>query len=246
MAIKKIDRPPSAHNWVRYNYPDELKTAKAIVSFVTGAPQVTYAAAAPIIRDRMVLKLDRATALAAASTRGHIKSRPHVFEYVSAFLDYDEVRNYSGSPSYDQEVAAFQISRDIRLPAKPLVVISEGGILKPIFMVGWSTMPLTLHQRRLLMTVLEDAVFSLTDFQNSPGEFVSFPRGDNSQARSPEVWRRGDFELLSPAEMKEQIEIYLAALSRARTIIAARGLEENNEAEAEAPTSNPAQTEMDI
>lgn len=247
MAIKKIDRPPSVHNWVRYNYSDEVTTAKAIVSFVTGAPQITYAAGGPIIRDRIVLKVDRETALIAASTRGHIKSRPHVASYVNAFLDYDEIRNYSGSPSFDQDVAAYQVSRDIRVPAKPLVVISEGGILKPIFMVGWATMPLTLHQRRLLMTVLEDAVFSLTDFQSSPGEFVSFPKGDNSSARSPEVWKRGDFDLLSSAEMKEQLEIYLLALARARIILAEREAgEEKKESEVETPTINPAQTEMDI
>lgn len=247
MAVQKIDRPPSVHNWVRYNYPDEIKTAKAIVSFVTAAPQITYAAAGPIIRDRIVLKLDRDTALIAANSRGHIKSRPHVADYVRAFLDYDEVRNYSGSPSYDQEVAAYQVSREIRVPAKPLVVISEGGVLKPIFVVGWATMPLTLHQRRLLMTVLEDAVFSLTDFQNSPGEFVSFPRDDDSKSRSPEVWRRGDFALLSSAEMKEQLEVYLAALARARAILAGRATStETKDAEIEVPSNNSAQTEMDF
>ena len=141
-------------------------------------------------------------------------------EFVAAFYDYDEVREYSGLPSYDEYVAPYSISRTIRVPVKPLVVISERGVLKPIFVVGWASMPLSLFQRRLLMTVLEDAVFSLTDFQGSPGEFVSFPRGDNSGARAPEVWRRGDFELLSQTELKQQIDVYLAALSAAKSILA--------------------------
>lgn len=222
MATRKLERPPSAHNWVRYIHPDVLKTAKAIVAFATATPQVTYAAGLSIARDRILFKLDKATAIKAAHDRGHKKSRPYVAKFVSAFYDYDEVRNYSGLPSFDQDVAAYQISREIRVPVKPLAVISESGLLKPIFMVGWATMPLSLHQRRLLMTMLEDAVFSLTDFQRSPGEFVSFPKGDNSGLRSPEVWRRGDYDLLSNSEMKEQIEIYLRALDVAKRIIAGR------------------------
>lgn len=222
MVIKKLDRPPSAHNWVRYIHGDVLKTARALVAFATAAPQITYVAGMPIVRDRVTLKLDRETALKAASSRGHKKSRPFVTEFVGAFIDFDEVRNYSGFPSFDQEVAAYQIGRDIRVPVKPLVVISEQGVLKPIFTVGWATMPLALHQRRVLMTVLEDAVFSLTDFQRSPGEFVSFPKGGNSDVRSPEVWRRGDYSLLSKAEMQEQIDIYLQALQMAKEMLACR------------------------
>ena len=218
---KKIDRPPYVHNWVRFNHPDELSTTKSIVSFLTGTPQISYAAGQPIIRDRIALKLDRDTALKAALNRGHQKSRPYVAEYVNAFYDYDEVRNYSGLPSYDQYVAPYSISRDTRVPVKPLIVISESGVLKPIFIVGWATMPLSLFQRRLLMTVLEDAVFSLTDFQSSPGEFISFPRakGTNSGGRSAEVWNRGDFTLFTESEMKDQAELYLRAVAAAKSIV---------------------------
>jgi hypothetical protein len=218
---KKIDRPPYVHNWVRFNHPDEPSTTKSIVTFLTETPQITYAAGQPIIRDRIALKLDRATALKAAANKGHQKSRPYVAEYVKAFYDYDEARNYSGLPSYDQYVAPYNISRDVRIPVKPLIVISEAGVLKPIFAVGWATMPLTNFQRRLLMTVLEDAVFSLTDFQSSPGEFISFPRakGTNSGNRYPEVWKRGDFTLFTESEMKDQTELYLRAVSAAKLIV---------------------------
>src|SRR4051812_5755579 len=100
MTIKKIDQPPSVHNWVRYIHPDVLKTAKAIVAFAIGAPQITYSAGMPIVRDRITFKLDRETAIKAANNRGHKKSRPYVAQFVNAFIDYDEVRNYSGLPSY--------------------------------------------------------------------------------------------------------------------------------------------------
>lgn len=249
MSTVKIERPPYAHNWVRYNFQDLLRTTKAIVSFVEGAPQVTYAAGMPIIRDRIAFDLDRTTALKAAATKGHKKSQPHVTEFVKAFLDYDDVRHYSGFASYDQYVAPYQISRDIRIPVKPLIVISESGILKPIFVVGWATMPLTLFQRRLLMTVLEDAVFSLTDFQNSPGEFLSFPhlKGSNSGERTPLIWTRGDYNVLPASQMKEQAEIYLQALALAKAIIANKKKPDSKEAPSEQPSAgSPLQGEMDV
>jgi hypothetical protein len=248
MAFKKLDRPPYVHNWVRYNYSDQNKTTKALVAFALAMPRITYAAGAPIVRDRIGLKLDRETALRTAQSKGHEKSRPYVTEFVSAFYDYDEVRNYSGLPSYDEYVAPYNISRDIRVPVKPLIVISENGLLKPIFVVGWASMPLIRFQRRLLMTVLEDAVFSLTDFQQSPGEFVSFPRldGTNSGARSPEVWHRGDYESLSQNELKEQIEIYLSALVQAKAILADRPVTTEDLRKDEAPIVDPRQTEMDV
>ena len=244
----KVERPPYAHNWVRYNHPTVPETTKALVSFIMGAPQITYVAGMPIIRDRIVLGLDRATALRAAATKGHKKSQPYVSKFVEAFLDYDEVRQYSGLPAYDQYVAPYQINRDIRIPVKPLVVISEGGVLKPIFVVGWATMPLTLFQRQLLMTVLEDAVFSLTDFQNSPGEFLSFPhlKGSNSAQRTPLIWKRGDYGLLSATRMKEQAETYLEALASAKAIIAEKQKAKAKQQPSDTPDEASIQTELDV
>ncbi|MGT2503254.1 hypothetical protein ACVOMS_25605 [Bradyrhizobium guangxiense] len=235
----KIDRPPYVHNWVRFNFPDELSTTKAVVSFITATPQISYAAGQPIIRDRIALKLDRDTALKAARTKGHPKSRPLVAEYVNAFYDYDDERNYSGLPSYDQYVAPYSISRDVRIPVKPLIVISEGGILKPIFIVGWATMSLSRFQRRLLMTVLEDAVFSLTDFQASAGEFISFPRAVSDNLRHPEVWKRGDYDLLSDAEMRDQAELYVRAVAAAKEIVARRRGEADQQPEAKQDAAEP-------
>lgn len=218
MSTTKLERPPYVHNWARYNYSDVEKTTKELVRFATGMPQITYAAALPIVHDRIALGLDRDTAMVAALSKGAPKSRPHVASLVGAFFDYDEVRRYSGSASYDQFVQPFRASRDIQIPVKPLLVIAENGQLKPLFLVGWSSMPLDTFQRRLLMTIVEDAVFSLTDFQASTGEFISFPKNIEG-VRKPEIWQRGDYALLSSAELTEQVSIYLSALAAAKLIL---------------------------
>ena len=67
------------------------------------------------------------------------------------------------------------------------------------------------------MTILEDAIFSLTDFENSDAEIVFLPELDG--VRVPEVWHRGDYNLLSEVELKNQMELFLSARSAAYPII---------------------------
>lgn len=224
MARGKLDKPPYAHNWVRYIYPEIGKTTRALVGFARGMPTTSYSAASPIIRDRVLMGLDRETAMTAARTTGRQNSREIVAEYVGAFFDYDETRRYYGKPCFDEIVEPFRAGKGILVPVKPLVTIVESGKLVPIFSVGWASMPLNLWQRRLLATVMEDAVFSLTDFRNSPGEFLCFPRReceDGDTVREPLVWKRGDFDLLSKDELRDCLEMYLSALDAAKKILAA-------------------------
>jgi hypothetical protein len=101
---------------------------------------------------------------------------------------------------------------------KPTLVAREAGQLKPIFVFGWKSVPLTRFQRRLLMTILEDAIFSLTDFESSDAEIVFLPEVDGT--RRSEVWHRGDYDLLSQVELKNQIELLLTARSMAYPLIA--------------------------
>ena len=69
------------------------------------------------------------------------------------------------------------------------------------------------------MTILEDAIFSLTDFSESDAEIVFLPENRDG-IRTSEVWHRGDYELLSECEMRNQLEIFLSAREAAYPIIA--------------------------
>src|SRR5690606_1321237 len=133
-----------------------------------------------------------------------------VIEFVQAFCRYEEARRYQATPSYSDFTTYFQIGRELYMPVKPTLVAREAGQLKPIFTFGWKSVPLTLFQRRLLMTILEDAIFSLTDFAESDAEIVFLPENEAGQ-RVPEVWHRGDYDLLSETELRNQLEVFLSA-----------------------------------
>lgn len=220
--VTKLERPPHVPNLVRYIHEDVPSTVKALVAFARNRPSRTYVAGNGIVQHRLILGIDRRTALKAAAEHGHASSRSINVEYVKAFFDYDEEHGVSGTPSFDQMVEPYRVSRTVSVPVKPLAVCSEKGRLKASFSLGWSTLPLTRQQWRLKMTMIEDAVFTLTDFEDARGVFYAFPREKKTDAdsRKPFIVNRGDFELLTASELKEQLDVYLTALELAKAIIA--------------------------
>lgn len=149
-----------------------------------------------------------------------MSSSPRIanIEFLDSFCDYADRRGYQATAAYSDFAAWFQLGRDLSVPVKPTLVAREHGQLKPIFVFGWKSVPLNIFQRRLLMTILDDAIFSLTDFQTSDAEIVFLPEVDG--IRSPEIWHRGDYELLSATELRNQVEQFLSARDAAYPIIA--------------------------
>ena len=242
----KLERPPYVHNFVRYIYPDVPQTTKALVSFALGRPPYTYLAGNKVIADRILLGIDRLTALKAAAQHGHQKSRPLNVEYVDAFFDYDESIGLSRLPSFDQVVEPFRISRSISVPVKPLAVCSEAGRLKAVFSVGWASMPLIRSQWRLLFTMIEDAVFTLSDFRDADGVFCAFPRTHKAMpgSRAALVASRGDYELLNSSELQEQLDVYLTALENSQSIL--RAMVEPVDMQETVATKHPEPSQPDL
>jgi hypothetical protein len=216
--FRKLDRIPAAPNFVRYNFEELQRTLKAYVAFAKGMPTISYVEGLKIIKDLVLGLIDTAQAMKAAEFLRESPSKEVLVEFVEAFCRYAETRQYVATPAYAEFSTSFPIARDLFIPVKPTLVAREGGQLKPIFVFGWKSVPLTLFQRRLLMTILEDAIFSLTDFESSDAEIVFLPEVDGT--RIAEVWHRGDYELLSQAELKDQIELFLAARTMAYPLIA--------------------------
>jgi hypothetical protein len=141
---------------------------------------------------------------------------------IRAFLEYDQKRNYAAQNPIGFDIEYFRISREIAVPIAPISIIRERGKFVPIFMCGWGSLPLTLLQRRLLMTMYEDAFLSLTDYQDSPAEVLFFPKiGDGSMKREAEVWRRGDYELIGTDDLRDCLENFLLARELVRQLITA-------------------------
>ncbi|AYM04333.1 hypothetical protein [Agrobacterium tumefaciens] len=219
--LAKLDRPPSGPNWVRFVQDDVARTTKSIVSFVKGSPRFTYLSGYTAIKDRIQLGINLETALAAASRSGAPAGRKQNEDLVRSFFEHDEKRRYATHNFVEFDKEWFRVSRDVAVPVSPLSVIREQGKFVPLFVCGWSELNLTDFQRRLLVTICEDAFLSLTDYQNSPAEFLFFPKGDNGTElkREAEVWQRGDYDLLSDHDLNAAVEIFLQSRELARQIL---------------------------
>jgi hypothetical protein len=208
--LRKLDRPPSGPNWVRFIHDDPIRTAKAILTF--RIPPFTYLGAYKAAKDKIEWGISDEAAIRVALAKCSPIGRPHNEALILAFLRYAQERNYATQNPIGFETGAFRISRGVVVPVAPLSIIREHKKFVPIFMCGWSALTFTPRQRRLLMTVYEDSFLSLTDYQHSPAEMLFFPRIDTlSKEREAEVWHRGDYDLLSQRELDESVEIFLLA-----------------------------------
>ena len=215
--FSKLDRIPAAPNFVRYNFDDLSKTLKAYVAFAKGMPTVSYVEGLKIIKDLVLGWTDAKQAKIAARKLKDSPSREAVIGFVDAFCEYSATREYTATPAFSEFSTSFAVGRNLFLPVKPTLVAREDGQFRPIFVFGWKTVPLDRFQRRLLMTILEDAIFSLTDFSGSDAEIVFLPEVEGK--RVPEVWHRGDYDLLSESELRNQMELFLSAREMAYPII---------------------------
>ena len=216
--FSKLDRIPAAPNFVRYNFDDLAKTLKAYVAFAKGMPTVSYVEGLKIIKDLVLGWIDAEQAKKAAIKLKASPSRDAIIGFVNAFCRYAESRSYTATAAFAEFSTTFAVGRNLFLPVKPTLVAREDGQFRPIFVFGWKSVPLDRFQRRLLMTILEDAIFSLTDFSESDAEIVFLPEVNG--VRVPEVWHRGDYDLLSAAELRNQMELFLSAREMAYPIIA--------------------------
>jgi hypothetical protein len=219
--LVKLDTPPAAPNWALSNFKEKVRTRSALVNLALGFPQISYQWAHRIIQ--IVIADNRTDSEAIDLLRRLCPASQwdHNLTLLHAFLEYNQERRFNGIPVYDEFCGYFMAGPDVKVPVRPTAVIRENGILKPLFVVGWAHNRLRYFQRRLLTSVFEDAIFSLTDFVNSPGEVLFFPENGYG-IRKLEKWDRSTYSPLSRGELTEQVERFVEARSEARLIIPIR------------------------
>lgn len=221
IKVDKIDRPPAAENWTRMQSPDVDRTAKNIFNFFRGQPLWGYQTGRKVAQCHIEDGIDRATGLKMVERFGSSLGRPFNRELVLAFFDYVEENPFDGVKAFDGVVEYFPLRRSSFIPIKPLTVIRQDGHFTPVFLCPWSNVNFDSFQRSLLMTVLERSLFTLTDFEDSPGKILFFPKRKQKgepEVRKPMIWSRGQFPLLSDKDLSEQVKIFFEGKEKARLL----------------------------
>ena len=220
--LRKVQNPPAPQNWVRLLVPNDVSaTAKKVANFAFGIPSFNYVVGSTMCHDRVRNHLNLDTALKACAKSGSPAGRDQNANFVRAFFAYDEIRRYSDSRYFESYSGYFPISREVKIPTKPTFTIIENRKQIPVVLCGWKTVPLDREQRRIVASVFDSGLFSFGAYRHSPGEIVFFPelQTQDGPVRSIEVWNRGDFQLLSTAEMRDILDLFSLAQEAAVPII---------------------------
>jgi hypothetical protein len=235
---RKISRPPGAQNCARLNViSDEQQTTALIAQFALSIPPFNYIPAIKQCRTHVQFGLDVETATNAVLLRGAPAGRDKNASLVRAFYDYDEERGYSKCLYVDGYDGEYRLSRDVHVPTRATFTILENGNLVPVTICGWKSLSLDVNQIRFWMTMMEIGLYSHSDYRRSPAEVALFLEEQTSEgpARFPHIIRRGDYTLFSPAEMRDQAELYIRAQAAALPIAEAKWTERERRRNQEEP-----------
>jgi hypothetical protein len=220
-TYRKLDRPPAGHNFARSNYPSMARTTSALVHLALGFPTVSYQWALDAIQAQIADKLSDENASKLLRKNCPEFQVEDNLELLRAFQEYNVVRQFDGIPVFPEFCGQFVAGPDVSVPVRPTALLRENGLLKPLFIIPWATKGLGYYQRRLLASMYEDAVYSLTDLRASCGEVLIFPRNGYGK-RTVDRWLRDSYQFLSREELRDQVERFIAARAAARPIIAGK------------------------
>ena len=219
--LRKLDKPPAAHNWALCNHQELARTRSSLVNLAMGFPTVSYQWAQTVIQNTIADQLTDERAIQNLERNCPPSQFEDNLEFLNAFLTHHAARRYAGIRVFDEFAGQFHAGPDVAVPVRPTVILNDGIVLKPLFIIPWATNSLRYFQRRLLTSMYEDAIYSLTDLRNSPGEVLLFSRNGYGE-RKLELWQRDTYEPLSTSEVAEQITRFIQARDEARPVIAAR------------------------
>lgn len=237
-VLKKLDRPPAGHNFARSNFQSLTRTTSALVNLALGFPTVSYRWTIDVIQAQLGDRLSDIEAKKLLAVNCPQNQFDDNLELLVAFQAYNAKRKFDGLRVFPEFCGSYMAGPDVAVPIRPTALLREGGVIKPLFVIGWATKGLGWYQRRLLSSMYEDAIYSLTDLRASQGEVLIFPKNGYGQ-RTVDRWTRGDYPELSKDELREQSERFILARAAARPLIAER-IRDRDEKKRQQQTNHPA------
>jgi hypothetical protein len=216
--LQKLKQPPSVPNWTRYIHDTQARTTRAVAQFALGFPKSALFQVYRIIGDMVSLGTPEVEALkAVALIRNPLVSKLGR-EIILAFSAYNNEQKLEGIQVFHDLIGYFRVSRDVVVPVKPTFVILEDGRPTPVFFIGWTTLPFSRLQKRLLTTAIDDAILSFGDFAGSHARIICAPRISKIH-RVIRSWSTADYPRLDSLELAQQLEHYSQALVEAVPLI---------------------------
>lgn len=218
--IAKLRRPPAAHNWVKNIRPRRDDTAFALRNFAVNPPRISLQQVSRILAQIVIDDLSLEDALRCTLGIKDPSVRERAKPIIRAFHAYARGHGWTGIEVFKDLVAHYHVAAGVKVPVKPTFVINQDGVLVPYFVICWVKMDLTIYQRRILSTMIYDAILTLEEFLGSDAVIVCTPRCAFSRSEREVVsWKVSDFPVLSDDEKQDLFDRYAGALEDAEEMI---------------------------
>lgn len=218
--IAKIRKPPSLPNWVRLNHRRHDDTLLSITRFALGRPRHALMGVYDIVAAYATLGIDRATALKSLARLPDPRVRALGAEILAVILPWIDQNGMKGIQVFHDMSAFFPIGRGIMVPVKPTFVMLHDGKLEPVFVIGWASMPLSGYQKRLMATVIHEAILTQEGFEGSNATVIFTPRiSSRDRERHVRAWKVSEQPLLTSEELLAQFDRFGNALDDAVPLI---------------------------
>lgn len=218
--IKKLRRPPAAHNFVKSVKPRRDKTAFALHNFALFPPRSSLRETAAICGQVAYDGISLEQAIKCVSRIKKQVDRVKARWIVTAFYNEAKRQAWEGIEVFREMEIFFRVAPNVDVPVRPSFVLNEDGVLTPYFLICWAKMDFTLEQKALLSTLITETILSLEEFEGSDAVIVCTPLAHSSKfEREVLTWRVSAFPPLSETERQRVFERYANALNDAEKMI---------------------------
>lgn len=219
-VISKIKKPPSLPNWVRLNHQRQDDTLRSITSFALGRPRHSLMRVYEIIADRVTHRIDYQTVWKCLARIHDPSVQALGREILSVVLPWLDKQEVEGIQVFHDMEARYPIGRGVLVPVKPTFVLLRDGKLEPVFIIGWASIPFSDYQKRLLATIIHEAILTLEGFEGSDATVIFAPRVKGSRnGRHIVSWRVSEQQQLRRDELLAQFDRFGNALDDAVPLI---------------------------
>lgn len=218
--IAKLRKPPAVHNWVKNVRPRRDEMAFALHNFALNPPRTSLAKATEICAQIVVDQLSLEQAIKCTAGIKDTAARERATWIARAFFAEATRCGWKGIQVFRDMVEYYPVSAGVRVPVRPTFVVNEDGKLTPYFLICWSKINLTHYQKRILSTLIAEAVLSLEEFEGSDAMIVCTPLTPwSKKERQVVTWKASAFTSLDEDEKQALFDRYAGSMSDVEKMI---------------------------
>jgi hypothetical protein len=219
-AIKKLRAPPGVHNWVKNIRPRTDDMAHSLYNFAVNGPRHSLKPVENVIRQVVVDGISDEDAFKCLDLITNERVRKYGRQILIALLPHIREKGWKGIQIFKNMCERYPVAANVSVPVRPTFVVRQNGKAVPYFVICWTEIGLKGYQKRILTTLIQEAILSQEDFEGSDAVIVCVPRHSFSKSERYVVeWKLSDHPALSADEKADLFRRYGQALQVAEKMI---------------------------